>query len=197
MKPRFVDEFEEREFYANRALIELKRLYPDKFKYEIHFTPLKHTFDAFWSVLDKNGSVIKRVWVEMKIRDKDWDEGYMLEMKKVKQINKLKKELYLNSEDVRVLYINFTPSKTLIWDISHFNEEDDFNSTLKANKATALSRTNKVNKSCTYLLEENGYKLDFILNKEQLNNIYYNEYYKEKVEKKIKTNKGLEDILFS
>ena len=36
-RPRFVDDFEKREYMGREALKELKELYPQYFKYDIHF----------------------------------------------------------------------------------------------------------------------------------------------------------------
>jgi hypothetical protein len=192
---RFTDGFEKREFLANNSLKELQRLYPDKFRWELHFTPIKHTFDAFWVVLDENGSIRKRVWVEMKIRDKVYDD-YMLEKKKLSQINKLKKELGLRDDEVSILYLNFTPEGTFLWDVSKI-DPDTINDKIKANKATETSRTNKVDKSHIMLDKSKAYKFNYIINEQHIINIYYDQLLLSKTKEKIKKVKGLEDILFN
>lgn len=191
---KFVDDFEKREWFGRQALKELKELYPDFFKWEINFTTGKYDdFDAYWFVLE--GQTLKRrVWVEIKWRDDDYDE-LILEKKKLKQLIQHRERLMLNKDEVMFLYLNFTPNKTIIFKI----DDDMIESTskLKANKATSISRDEKVNKDVIYLNDSMGRKFDYRLNEKRLLSKYDVEYLLPKVKQKLDNNGGLWDILLN
>lgn len=162
---KFTDDFEKREFLAREALKELDIKYPKLFKNELFFTNDKYSsYDAFYFITDGNGSIKKRVKIELKIRDKDFDE-FILEKKKLKSI---RKECggYLNDGEYSILYINFTPTQTILWDITDINEDNT--SKLMANKATSVNRIDKENKDVIMLSPDDGIKLKFILNEREL-----------------------------
>jgi hypothetical protein len=191
---RFTDDFEKREYLGREALKELQLQHPDLFKYQITFTTEKYSeYDAMYIILDDNQQITKRVWIELKIRDTDYDDGYILETKKLNSLIKKRKSLFLNENEVVFLYINFTPTKTIIWNVTNLEIETK---TLKANKATSDSRTNKINKSVLYLTQDTGRTLDYILNDKHLLTKYDTNYLLPKVKAEIKKRPGLEDILF-
>jgi hypothetical protein len=107
MTPKFIDKFEEREFYGREALKELKEIYPQYFKWELHFTSGKYDkYDAFYFVMDLDTmNISKRVFLEIKIRDTEFDE-YILEKKKVSSLKSLISSMGLSENEYSILYIN-------------------------------------------------------------------------------------------
>lgn len=161
----FINKFDEEEYFGRQGLNELKELYPNYFKYELHFTTDSYsTYDAYWVILDENLSIKKRVIVEIKQRTEDYPE-FILESKKYNALLKYRQDLFLTKDEMKILYINFTPSKTIIWDIDNVKIEIK---TLKANKTTVDSRTNKINKGVIYLTTESGKVLPYILNRDNI-----------------------------
>lgn len=162
---KFTDDFEKREFLAREALKELNIKYPKLFKNELFFTNDKYSsYDSFYFLTDDSGSIKKRVKIELKIRDKDFDE-FLLEKKKLKSIRK-DCRTYLNDDEYSILYINFTPTQTILWDITDINEDNT--SKLLANKATSVNRIDKENKDVIMLSPDDGIKLRYILNEREL-----------------------------
>lgn len=192
---RFTNEFERREWFGREALKELKRIYPEVFKWDITFTTEPYyEYDAYYFQLDaETQSIVKRFWIEIKIRDAEYDD-FILEKKKLKSLIKKRDNLSLGSDDVTFLYINFTPQRTIIWKLKDelLNEVEN----LVANKATADSRTNKINKEVIYLNPKSGKVFNYILNEKHLESSYDETYLLPKVKEKIKTVAGLEQILF-
>ena len=160
----FTNDFEKREFIAREALKELKELYPNYFKFDLQFTTDTYAaYDAFYHIIDVNThSIKKRVLIELKIRDTIYDD-YMLETKKMNSLLKLKKEL---GDDTVILYINFCKNETLIWNIDDVKDKPV--SKIRANKATSLSRTDKVDKSIILLNKVDGKSLNYILDADQI-----------------------------
>ena len=64
-----------------------------------------------------------------------------------------------------ILYINFCPNETIVWDIDKINNEVK---TLVANKATSISRDEKINKSVIYLQPSEGKQLNYIYNEKEI-----------------------------
>jgi hypothetical protein len=194
MRPRFIDDFEKREWLGREALKEVKEMYPQYFKYELQFTTDKYDdYDAYYFVIDKDTfSITKRVIIEIKIRDTSFDE-YILEEKKYKALLKKRESMGFSKDEMSILYINFTPDNTIVWDLDKidFNKEK-----LVANKATSDSRSNKINKSITYLNPSMGKVIKYSLNEGLLLKKWDANYLLPLIEKKVKTIKGLEDILF-
>ena len=192
---RFESDFEKREWLGREALKQVKQFYPNLFKYELNFTTGKYDdYDAFYFIIDTDTQKIKkRVWIEIKIRDTEYDE-YILEKKKLKQLIKKKDDLHLSKGEYIFLYVNFTPKETIIWNITNINPNNT--KTLKANKETSVSRNYKINKEIIYLKPEEGLRLQYILNEKHLLS-NYDDYLLKKVKEKIKTKKGLEEILFN
>ena len=190
---RFTDDFERREYLGREALKELQLQHTNLFKYQLHFNNDKYgEYDAYYIIIDENQQITKRVWIEIKIRDEDYDE-YILETKKLNSLIKKRKSLYLLENEVKFLYINFTPTKTIIWNVTDIDTEGK---TLKANKATSDSRTNKINKQVIYLEPSTGRVLNYIINEQHLLTKYDTNYLLPKVKAEIKKRPGLEDILF-
>lgn len=163
----FENEYDRREWLGREALKELKRKYPHLIKWELNFTTDKfYEFDSFYFVPDlETGSIKMRVWIEIKIRDDIYPE-YILEKKKLQSLIRKRNNLLLKKDEVQFLYINFTPEGTIIWKIG--DELLLKTQKLKANKATAQSRTYKVDKEVIYLDKKTGYRFNYIPDEKSL-----------------------------
>lgn len=187
MLPNFTDDFEKFEWFGREGLKHLKELFPNTFKWDINFTTGKYDdYDAFWFIMDENQSIKKRVWVEIKWRDRAFDE-YILEVKKLNQLKRLRDSMYLKEDEVTFIYLNFTPDGTYMWDITSMKDSGE---TLVANKATSDSRQNKINKKMIYLPE--GKRFDYILDP-RLIEIKWTQYNIVEDVKKV-VRRGLEEI---
>lgn len=191
----FEDKFAEREFYGRQALLELQKDYPEKFKFEIHFNEDKYGhYDAYYYIIDHNTQKIKkRVWVEIKIRDTHFDD-YFLETKKYNNLEKKRKELFLNKDEVVYLYVNFTPSGTYLWNISDISKFEKEKRSM--NKATSTDRKNKTVKEINYLKTNEAKHFDYFINKDLILKKYTDQIILERTKKQIKKI-GLEAVLFN
>lgn len=190
----FEDKFAEREFYGRQALKELQKDYPEKFRFEIFENNDKYGhYDAFYYIIDNDTqSIIKRVWIEIKIRDTHFDD-YFLETKKWNNLEKKRKELSLLKEEVVYLYLNFTPTGAYLWDISDISNLKKEKRSM--NKATSANRNDKINKEINYLKTNNSYRFDYYINKQLILKRYTDELLLD-ITKKAIQKKGLESILF-
>jgi hypothetical protein len=100
----------------------------------------------------------------------------------------------LSKDEVTFLYIIFTPDGTLVWKL----DDDMLESTEKlvANRRTADSRQDKINKDVIYLDPKDGKFFDYVICERSLSDNWEVEYLLPKVKDKIRTISGLEDILF-
>ena len=176
----FKNDFEKREAIGREAFKELKKLYPNTFKWDIQFTTGDYdTYDAYWFILDENYSIKKRVWVEIKWRDSIYEE-YILETKKLNKLIQLRKENFTENE-VDIFYLCFAPDGTFMWKLNESMLEDK--KSLKANKETSISRTNKIDKGVIFLKREDGKRFEYIpTEKEIINLIFKNNMKKELIE---------------
>ncbi len=162
---KFIDEFEKREWLGRQALLEIQKLYPNYFKYQINFTTGKYDkYDCYYIVLDEELRIKKRIVIELKIRDRYFDE-YILEQKKYNSLIKMRNELGLSKDEMSILYINLCVDGTYVYDLDKLDLKWD---TLVANKATCDSRTNKVKKSVLYLTKSSGKFIPYIINEKKL-----------------------------
>lgn len=189
MEPKFSDDFERREWYGRQGLKKLQELYPNTFRWELHFTSGQYDpYDAYFIIYDPiTQQLKKRVWIEIKWRDKSFDQ-YILETKKLKQLIKLRGSLYLDSTDVQFLYLNFTPDGTYMWDVTNYSPDES--ESLVANKETSKSRQNKIKKDVIYLPE--GKKFNYILNERDIQLDWIKNKIGDEVKKTIR--RGLNDI---
>lgn len=191
---KFVDDFEKREWLGRQALKELQELYPDFFKWDIKFTNGKYDcFDADWFIME-DYSIKKRVWVEIKCRDVDYDE-LILEKKKLKKMIDFRNSLYLSEDQVMILYLNFTPNKTIIFKLDESMLKET--KKLKANKATSVDRDNKINKDVIYLSDDIGKTFDYRINERRLMCKYDTEYLLPKIKNKLSNNNDLWNVFIS
>lgn len=165
---KFTNDFEKREFLGREALRELKQLYPNLLKYDLHFTTDTYAaYDCFYHIIDSNThSITKRVLIEIKIRDRQFPE-YILETKKLNSLKKIRKDLGFNEKEMSILYINFCPNETIIWNIDNINNDIKTN---EYNKATSTSRTEKINKDVIMLQPSEGKQLNYILDENKILN---------------------------
>jgi hypothetical protein len=147
----FTNDFEKAAYMeriAFRNFIKLYNLFQGE-GYDIDIRPYEGQ-DVYDVLVSKHndGSIYKRYIIELKIRDKDFDnEGYVYETKKHKSLTNIKN---LDPDNNEILYINFTPNGTYIWFIDRII--GNYQSIKKEmNKATMNSRSDKSNKT-TYLL---------------------------------------------
>ena len=70
-------------------------------------------YDCLVTVKSYDGFIVKKFIVEVKVRKDDWP-SYFLEQYKLKQLKALAKE----HPEYEILYINFTPSECLIYNLS-------------------------------------------------------------------------------
>lgn len=184
----FINDFEKREWLGREALKELKKVFPSFWKYDIQFTEYQYEYyDAFFLVYDSNThKLLKRVFIEIKIRDKEYDD-YVLEKKKVGDIRKKLTDILGSLNDTMILYINFCPNGTYLWDITNI-EPNDCTEDMYMNKATSISRSNKVKKKCKLLKRNEAKTFDYIYNENQIMINYKQNYLLPKVEESIKKN---------
>ena len=167
---------------AFKNLISLYDAFPG-YEYKVNPASGKEVYDVLIYKLE-DGKMTNRIFIEIKIRD-CIREDYMLETKKYNSIIKLcKEELYLNDNEYKIFYLNFTPIGTYLFNC---NIVKDIPITyLECNKSTCNSRYDKVNKSKWDLpLNKAIRKYDYIFDQNNTSK-YYNSYIIEKVEQKIK-----------
>lgn len=149
-----MSEFIRREMMGRKALLNLQQENPDKLKWPLMFNPDPYgPYDAYYFTDDK------LVWIEIKIRDKEYDT-WLLEKSKLN--NMINESVRLGVKPV-FLYLNFTPNATYIWNITNIKLED-FTDKIMANKSTSISRTNKILKDIIYLNIYDGIKINFKIN---------------------------------
>jgi hypothetical protein len=165
----FQNNFQKDEYYARQGLLILQELYPNTFKYKIEFTQGEYDpYDGMFFIIDTNTqSIVKRVWIELKIRKTAYD-SYLLETKKMNSLIKLRKDMFFTEDEVTLLYINFTPEETIIYNLDKVKNLPTEKKVM--NKCTVISRTNKIEKSVIMLRKEDGKVLNYILNENQIDN---------------------------
>lgn len=128
-------------------------------------------YDAMVLVKDKlTGESIKWIMLEAKVRSTEFD-NWFLELKKLNTLKrdrkyKIEKE-YINLP-IQIMYINFTPNKTVLWNLSKLEKDKSLGELVRRemNAVTVQSTTNKTKKQ-VYLLEEDmGIVFDFKYNAE-------------------------------
>jgi lipopolysaccharide export LptBFGC system permease protein LptF len=124
-----------------------------KGKYKIYITPFysNEPYDVMLYEVRDN-KIINRIYIEIKIRDKSWDE-YIFEKDKYNRLTK-------RCKNGKILYLNFTPKGTYIWNT---NVVKNLNTTTSLmNKATMKNRDNKIEKEVWYLSTEYAKKSNYI-----------------------------------
>ena len=192
----FVNNYEKSSFSERAAFKNFIKLYNGFKNWEILLTPYDG-YDCYDVLLYKikDGIITNRMFIEIKIRDCIYDT-YFLETKKLNSIKKLcESELYFTDDEYKILYLNFTPQGTFIWDCSVIEKENIKVSKQMMNKATMSSRTKKVNKSKYDLPISLAKRWDYIWDEKQLIP-HYDEYFNNRVKQTIKSDYRFKDILF-
>jgi len=161
---KFSNDFEKREWLGRQATKQLSifKNYqlvfePDQFScYDVSF----HTYCTYTQ------QIKMRYFIEIKIRDRIFPE-YILEKKKVVSIHKKMSDLGLKKDEYKILYLNFTPDQTLLWDITQLSGED-CTEIMMMNKATSTSRINKIDKLCKMMKPEDAKKYEYVLNETKI-----------------------------
>ena len=163
-----IDYFESRERYAIQQLyaIHIKPIMEHHYNCELHLSStfrqsIKATesFDAVIYLRDKiTLRIIYKFIIEVKYRDSEY-ETLMLEKKKHKALlNDLKKAEQFKGveEDIAILYINFCPSGTYIFNLSSdklidFLKDNKNKATVKQVRTTFIADDAKIDKDIYYL----------------------------------------------
>lgn len=157
-------EYRER-FALNNILSFLKRKDYD-FNYTISPVETSTEYDLYFSY-SKDGFIKKRYYCEAKIRTQEYT-NYVLEFKKLKSLQRLIRDNNLEDDTTDILYINFTPNRTYVWNISKLINTNKLKLTdMVMNKQTSNSRMDKINKK-VYLLEvEDATIFDYIYSEKE------------------------------
>jgi len=179
----FTNDFEKKAFIERAAFKSLLSLYNVFPGYEIMYTPVegKQCYDVMLYKLN-DGIMCDRVFIEIKVRDVVYSD-YFLETKKINSIKKMCDDLFLTEDEYKILYMNFTPQGTYIWNC---NIIKDIKITKQLmNKATSNNTTDKVLKSKYDLPTDKARKYNYTWDEQQLKK-HYPTYLNKKVEDKIK-----------
>jgi len=182
----FKDQFQRAAFIERAAYKNLKKLYNIFSEYSEYITPYDG-YSPYDICLHKynDGLIKKTIFIEIKVRTETWDT-YFLETKKYTSIKRLAEdELYLKPEDYKILYLNFTPTSTLLFD-TDIIKELEVKST-EMNIATMSSRTKKKSKTIWELPVEKAKSFKYIWSEDQLKahtDEYFNTVVKEQIQKK-------------
>lgn len=159
-----------------------ERVSYNKFQIQESSTNSKCHYDAILKIYDKKGNQKEHYIIEVKVREESFQD-YFLEKTKKENLLKAKEEqdIFLKQRklnfDCGILYINFTYTSTLIWDVLHLNDLGLLKrgQRLEMNKKTYVNRIDKKLKSVYKLLINDGdFYTDYIYNKNKFLN-YYNE----------------------
>lgn len=157
-----------RERVAFRKMIKLYNCF-SKYEKIILSEDGNDVYDVLLYKINDKGLMCDKVFVEIKIRYDNFDsEGYVFETKKYNSIVKLAEEkLYLTPDEYKILYINFTPSGTYIWNtdiIKYLEIKTD-----KMNITTCKSRYEKTNKTNWHLPIDKAIKhFDYVFTEDDI-----------------------------
>ena len=186
----FTSDFEKYELLGRWRLLELQSLYKNIFKEELKMTPFQYeSYDSYYIKFNHETMKQEKIYfIEIKCRTKDYDsEGFTLETSKYKKLETARENLYLTKEEVNYLYINFTPTKTLIWNITNVK---DYNLPIvykDMNKTTVISKTDKKPKPQWLLPTSSAKILPFVMKENDvIQKYHFNSWVIPKVEQKIK-----------
>lgn len=151
-------EASKRERYSLKYLLPiLEKLMPKVYQWTEYITDIYgyDVYDCLWQA-HIDGSTQRRYIIEVKIRDTHYDE-LILETKKLRD---LKSKVY--DDKTQILYINITPIATYIFNLTKLEKDGKLvKNNLVANKATMVSRTDKVNKGVYFLNVSEARKIDW------------------------------------
>lgn len=187
---KFENEFQKNEEVARYALKEMNEKYK-LFNGDIQFTSdVYSAYDAFYFIIDDvTHNIKKRVYIELKIRNRVFD-SYLLESKKMNSLLKIRKDMYFTEDEATILYINFCPNETIIYNIDKVKNLPT--EKLTANKCTVNSKTDKIEKTVIMLKPTDGKQINYVLKETDIIKKMEVKELVKKVEKNIK--QGLELI---
>lgn len=197
MNKVYENDYHKREMIGRWALKDILSIYSSKFPSKHDFTAYTfHAYDMCMFATDPDTSSIKkRFFVEIKTRDRIYDE-YILEKDKYDRLMNTRDSLYLSKEECKLLYCNVTLGGAYFWDLDRLDTTTL--STLRCNIATVESRSDKKDKKVYYVRPEEAvvslpdYKLNANLLEERY---YWTEYAMPKVKAIIqKQPRGLNDL---
>lgn len=143
------------------------------------------SYDVFLYKIDNEGRMYNRIFLEIKVRNKNYNEWFFETKKYNAILNMCKKELYLKDDEYKILYLNFTEIGTLIWDTDIIYENDMKVSTQMMNTTTFKSRIDKTLKSKYDMPTDKAKHYKYIWDESHLEK-HYKEYFYNEVEKKVK-----------
>lgn len=157
----FVNDIEKSAYFERLAF----NAFIDKFglwkadNYDIYITDISSTspYDVIITKKDDNGKDIGRLIIEIKIRDKEYS-SWVYEGKKHNSLTKIKN---IDPDYNKIIYINFTPTGTIVWDIDKIIDKYKLER-MEMNRVTSHSRSDKVDKRIYLLKEEDGKKWNYI-----------------------------------
>ncbi len=169
----------DRERYCLENLFKYMNLKQDTYEYHFVSTPsgIAICYDGELTIRYKaTGTIISYHLIEAKCRMKDFDE-LILEKTKFNALKKEKnkKDKYLKSQwsdkIVGMIYIQFTPSGSYLFDLLSLYENNLLPTLTKMNmnKVTIASTTDKVEKQIYLLNKELGSKYGWIYNEQEYN----------------------------
>ena len=163
---KFESEFQKNEEVARYALKEMNEKYK-LFTGDIQFTSdVYSAYDAFYFIIDDvTHNIKKRVYIELKIRNRVFD-SYLLETKKMNSLLKIRKDMYFTEDEATILYINFCPNETIIYNIDKVKNLPT--EKLIANKCTVNSKTDKIEKTVIMLKPTDGKQIEYIINENEI-----------------------------
>ena len=163
---KFESEFQKNEEVARYALKEMNEKYK-LFNGDIQFTSdVYSAYDAFYFIIDDvTHNIKKRVYIELKIRNRVFD-SYLLETKKMNSLLKIRKDMYFTEDEATILYINFCPNETIIYNIDKVKNLPT--EKLIANKCTVNSKTDKIEKTVIMLKPTDGKQIEYIINENEI-----------------------------
>tara|TARA_R110000850_G_scaffold53256_5_gene127877 strand:- start:1651 stop:2133 length:483 start_codon:yes stop_codon:yes gene_type:complete len=117
-------------------------------------------FDASFTYKNAQ-NITKYVFVEIKVRSRKFNE-YILESKKFNAMHNIYKSKNIKKEDVSLLYVNFCPDGSFIWDMDEIESKYTLQDSI-FNRNTTESRYNKTQKQVYYLKTSDAIKYNFII----------------------------------
>jgi len=162
-----MNKFEQNEAICSQAFIEL--LEKENSNVEPIFPANNYSpYDAYFEFVNNKG-VLKHYFVELKQRNADYD-SFILEQKKLEGMRKQALLDYeVTVDDCVFLYVNFTPEKTVTWNISNVDNEIKTEEGM-FNKATSKNTYDKKVKSVYYLPVRDGQVSSYVLDREAIVN---------------------------
>jgi hypothetical protein len=126
----------------------------------INFTSNKFAvYDAYWTFI--NSGKLTTCIAEIKVRSKNYDY-YIIEKKKIIALHKKRDELISQGKNVVIYYFNFTPTRTLCWNVTNFDTTTS--ATKKEFNSLSKKRIQKVEKEVYNLSGQTAkivpYKID-------------------------------------